>query len=218
MESHTATTETAAPVRGSFAERQLAAEGLLDIVEDLRAGRELQLPHVLCLARAGMPALAKIVEMCRVPASAADGLPVQRVDRVPPAARRTGQPLDDCESFCRRLLEIREEARGVAGPIEWYPVIPGSPDDSASADDGTSGVEVLRAISLARLVLPAHVTIRAPLALLGARLALAALSFGASDLGWAAPDGQSPADPLVADPGLLAELDGCLIVTLLCEN
>ena len=61
-------------------------------------------------------------------------------------------------------------------------------------------------IALARLVLPETVEIRAPLATLGPKVAQVALEFGASHLGYVAPDGQSPADPLIADPSVLDEL------------
>ncbi len=73
-----------------------------------------------------------------------------------------------------------------------------------------TGVEVLRAIALARLVLPAEIEVRAPLATLGPKLAQVALDFGASHLGYVAPDGQTPNDPLVADPSVLDELLGSI--------
>jgi 2-iminoacetate synthase ThiH len=67
-------------------------------------------------------------------------------------------------------------------------------------------VDVLRAIALARLVLPAEIEVWAPLATLGPKLAHVALDFGASHLGYVALDGQTPNDPLLAAPSLLDEL------------
>ena len=74
-------------------------------------------------------------------------------------------------------------------------------------------MEILRAIALARLILPAEVEVQAPLGTLGPKLAQVALEFGASHLGYVAPDGQVPSDPLVADPGVLEELLGSCLPT-----
>ena len=79
-------------------------------------------------------------------------------------------------------------------------------DRDHGCDGNFTGVEVLRAIALARLVLPAEIEVRAPLATLGPKLAQVALEFGASHLGYVAPDGQTPNDPLMADPSVLDEL------------
>jgi 2-iminoacetate synthase ThiH len=84
-------------------------------------------------------------------------------------------------------------------------------DQDHVCDGDFTGVEVLRAIALARLLLPAEVEVRAPLATLGPKLAQVALDFGASHLGYAALDGQTPDDPLVAPAAMLDELlNGCL--------
>ena len=83
-------------------------------------------------------------------------------------------------------------------------------DRDLGCDGDFTGVEVLRAIALARLVLPAEIEVRAPLATLGPKLAQVALDFGASHLGYVALDGQTPNDPLVADPSVLDELSGQL--------
>ena len=91
---------------------------------------------------------------------------------------------------------MRSELVPAAAATFWYPIV-GQPSD---------GVGVLRAIALARLVLPAEVEVQAPLAALGPKLAQVALEFGASHLGYAAPDGKKSDDPLVADPGALDEL------------
>ena len=66
-------------------------------------------------------------------------------------------------------------------------------------DGAFTGVDILRAIALARLLLPANVKIMAPLATLGPKLAQVALEFGASHLGCVAADGEMPGDPLTAD-------------------
>ncbi len=90
------------------------------------------------------------------------------------------------------------------------------------SDDDFTGVDVLRAIALARLVLPANVRIAAPLALLGSKLAQVALEFGASHLGYVVGNqsgdgGQSAGSPLLADQSVLDELCGSCSPTLLKE-
>jgi hypothetical protein len=53
---------------------------------------------------------------------------------------------------------------------------------------------------------------------LGPKLAQVALDFGASYLGCVALDGQTPNDPLVADPSVLDELLGSCLPTSLKEQ
>ncbi len=61
----------------------------------------------------------------------------------------------------------------------WYPIIDKPLDRDHTCDGGFTGAEVLRAIALARLLLPAEIQVQAPLATLGPKLAQVALDFGA---------------------------------------
>ena len=91
-------------------------------------------------------------------------------------------------------------------PVAWYPKVNRTPDENASSDDDYTGVEVLRAIALARLLLPGNVQIVAPLAALGPKLAQVALDFGATHLGYVASDGQPLENPLAVNVDELKEL------------
>ena len=105
-----------------------------------------------------------------------------------------GQPLSRDGDFPRELLAVRDGLAGTGRWSAWYPR-PGEPLDRSSLEgDEVSGWEVLRAIAVARLVLPGEVEIRAPLATLGAKVAQVALDFGATHLG-----------PVAADPSTAAE-------------
>jgi hypothetical protein len=106
-----------------------------------------------------------------------------------------GQPLNCGSGFPRELVAVREGLAGTGRWSAWYPQ-PSEPlDRSALEGDEVSGWEVLRAIAMARLVLPGTVEIRAPLATLGEKVAQVALDFGATHLG-----------PVAADPSTAAEL------------
>ncbi len=142
-------------------------------------------------------------------------LPFERVAAPPDSPQHIGQPLADWESFCRTLIATRGELSPRETKTFWYPIVGRPFDGELGCDVGFTGVDFLRAIALARLVLPARVEIMAPLATLGPKLAQVALDFGASHLGYVALDGQTPNNPLLADPSLLDELLGsCLSTTL----
>jgi hypothetical protein len=129
-----------------------------------------------------------------------------------------GQALANWESFCEALIKMRSEVLSDGAAVFWYPIVGNSLDRDCKSDDDPTGVEILRAIALARLILPAEVQVQAPLATLGPKLAQVALGFGASHLGYVALDGQVPSDPLVADPGMFEELLGsCLPTSLNAE-
>jgi hypothetical protein len=106
-----------------------------------------------------------------------------------------GQPLCSGDEFARELVVVREGLAGTGRWSAWYPQPGKWLDHSALEDDEVSGWEVLKAIAVARLVLPRAVEIRAPLATLGVKVAQVALDFGATHLG-----------PVAADVSTAAEL------------
>ncbi len=198
-----------------FSARLLHAAGLTVLADKVSAGCELDLIDALALSQTSLPLLGKLVQLRpmaddnqeREPPT---GFPVDRVDAVPENPQLIGQPLDDWEPFCRRLVGLRDELPSAlsAGDIAWYPALEKPLDREDSAAGGFTGMEVLRAIAIARLLLPDEVEIRAPLVALGPKLAQVALDFGASHLGFVAMDSDSPRGPLVADPSELEELLG----------
>jgi hypothetical protein len=185
------------------------------VAEKVAAGRDLGLDEALALSRAGLVLLAKLVQM-RPAASgacgaAAGGLPIERVASRPESPCYVGQSLADWDTFCHALIAMRGDLSCSGIAHAWYPILSEPLDQDHVCDGDFTGVEVLRAIALARLLLPAEVEVRAPLATLGPKLAQVALDFGASHLGYAALDGQTPDDPLVAPAAMLDELlNGCL--------
>ena len=123
----------------------------------------------------------------------------------------------DWRSFAERLLELRDSVAPDRPTRFWYPIVD-RPLERGHNDLGPSAVEVLRAIALARLALPLHIDIQAPLATLGAKLAQVALEFGASHLGWVTTPGQNSEDPLVADAQILNEVSESFVPTALTEE
>lgn len=95
----------------------------------------------------------------------------------------TGEPL------IAELLEVRA-FRCLAA---WTPHLATPPDRSELAGGEPLGAEVIRAVAIARLALPARVEVRAPVAMLGPKLAQVALGFGATHLGPAAVDARTAA-------------------------
>ncbi len=199
-----------APPQG-FLFRQLSAAGLVEIAGKVAGGGELELPEALALSRASLPLLGKIVELRPVASDGIDisvheALPIERVASLPESPRNVGQVLTDWESFCRALIALRSDFSPRSAARSWYPILAKPLDRDDGCEGGFSGAEVLRAIALARLILPAGVEIMAPLATLGPKLAQVALNFGASHLGYVALDGQPSSNSLLADPSVLDEL------------
>lgn len=91
--------------------------------------------------------------------------------------------------FCEGLHYLREKLVPSKALETWFPWCPKLL--SPQGVDSGGGIEVLRAISLARLALPTVRHIRAPLSLLGKQLAQLAPEFGANDFGFAAIDSDS---------------------------
>jgi len=207
----------------SFLWRQLGSAGLTAIAEKVAAGRELELDEAIALSRTGLPLLGAIVELRPASCDASDpaappALPIARTTTLPESPQCIGQSLSEWESFCRTLIATRGRVSSGAAAVAWYPILDEPLDQLGGGAGGFTGVEVLRAIALARLLLPAEIEVRAPLALLGPKLAQVALDFGASHLGYVAFDGQTPTDPLVADAGMLDELLGSCLPTSLKEE
>ena len=197
-----------AELRDGFTWRQLTLAGLAVLAEKVVGGRDLQLGEALALSRVRLPFVAAMVKLRsgerHTPTP--EPLPISRVALRPKSLRHIGQPLADWESFCTTLIAIRNEASTGGGAIAWYPILDQPLDGDHGCNGDFTGVEVLRAISLARLLLPAEVEVQAPLAMLGPKLAQVALDFGASHLGYVAVDGDTCDDPLVANSSLFNEL------------
>ena len=215
-------------------------------MKKVEAGLAIELDDAVLLSRASIPLLGRIVQSH--PASVgwtSESVPELKPDAqasgdssaslarralmtdsaVRPTEPATGlprqiaQPLSDWEPFCKALIETRRELEATRETVLWFPQVTEPPDTHGVCDGDFTGVDVLRAIALARLVLPANVQIVAPLSTLGPKLAQVALEFGAEHLGFAASDdGQSPDRPLMADRGLLDELRGSCSPTPLKED
>lgn len=98
-----------------------------------------------------------------------------------------------CRTFVEELLAVRRDLSASSKITCWFPW---------SLD--VSGTQLLRAIALGRLALRSVPRIRAPLSLLGTKMAHAALQFGANDIGFAAVDGKTAS---LLEVVLLSELD-----------
>ena len=200
----------------SFIMRQFRAGGLSALAGKVLNGLSLDIVDAITMSRVSLPLLAKLVQLRPQSAEVSDfgtEMPVDRIAAMPETTTHIGQPLADWESFCGKLIAIREECSSSDASAAWYPALTEPLDRDSTANGSYTGAEVLRAIALARLVLPENVEVRAPLATLGPKLAQVALSFGASHLGFVAVDGQSPNDPLMADPLVLDELLGDCVFT-----
>jgi hypothetical protein len=202
-------------------QRQLSAAGLADIAEKIAAGTTLDFEDAARLSRSSLPLLGRIVQMRPLPVEwTSDGaeMPVERVANLADLPRQIAQPLAEWETYCRQLIAMREELGTSSEPVAWYPKVNRTPDENASLDDDYTGVEVLRAIALARLLLPESVQIVAPLATLGPKLAQVALDFGATHLGYVSRDGQPLENPLAVNVDELKELQRSCSLTVMKED
>jgi len=204
----------------NFFWRQLSAARLEAVAEKIAAGCDLDLNEAVLLSRAGLALLGRIVQLrpAACESATAAGLPIQRVPSLPKSPRHIGQRMAEGESFCQALIALRDEVSPNDSGVFWYPIVDRPLDRDCGCDDDFTGVEVLRAIALARLILPAEIQVQAPLATLGSKLAQVALDFGASHLGYVALDGQKSNDPLVAESSVLDELLGSCLPTPLKEE
>jgi hypothetical protein len=202
-------------------QRQLSAAGLTDIADKIAAGTTLEFDDAARLSRSGLPLLGRIVELRSFPVGSTSDdaeIPVERVAKATDLPRQIAQPLTEWVTYCRQLIALREELGTSSEPVAWYPKVNRTPDENASSDDDYTGVEVLRAIALARLLLPENVQIVAPLASLGPKLAQVALEFGATHLGYMACDGQPLENPLSIKIDELNELQRSCSPTSLKEE
>jgi hypothetical protein len=225
--------------RSGLLERQLAAARLDRVATKVAAGLELELDDAVALSRASLPLLGRISQVRarstgfsrnsdeQPPTTAAQrgpggtasaNLPIQNVASLADLPRPIAQPLTDWEAFCRRLLEFRCQAYAACEPVAWHPEVSRLPDEEGSLHDRFTGVDLLRAIALARLLLPANVQIVAPLATLGPKLAQVALEFGATHLGYLATDGNEFESPMLVSRSVLDELRGSCSRTMLREG
>jgi hypothetical protein len=217
--------------------QQLAAAGLDAIAERIAAGTPLGISEAVALSRASLPMLGRIVQLLPLPVGWTSesvtsdktdsevhptidgaGLPVERVASAADVPRQIAQPLTEWDTYCRQLIAFRNELGATSEAVAWYPKVNCSPDENASAKDDYTGVEVLRAVALARLLLPANVEIVAPLASVGPKLAQVALDFGATHLGFVACDGQPLESPLAVNMDELKELQRSSSPTSLKEE
>jgi hypothetical protein len=106
----------------------------------------------------------------------------------PRLALAVGQPVAAGEPWIDALLALRDAFCPAGHLAVWYPALTVALDQSSLPDGEASGLEVLRAIALARLLLPHEVAIGAPLTTLGEKVALTALEFGAAHFGPVAAD------------------------------
>ena len=213
------TIETSPSGTENFVMRQFRTAGLLALADKVRNGLPLDMDDALTLCHVSLPLLAKLIQLR--PWGVDDDpalLPVDRIAEMPERATHIGQPLGDWESFCRTLIANREELTTRAESVAWFPALTEPLDRESTANGSFTGAEVLRAIAVARLVLPESVEVRAPLAMLGPKLAQVALSFGASHLGYVAVDGQPSSDPLMAESLVLEELLGDCQPTSVKDN
>jgi hypothetical protein len=228
-------------IEGLF-RQQLAAAGLDGIAESIAAGTPLVLEEAVRLSQTSLPLLGRIVQLLPYECACSTGFsrnecghgsddaippeggitsPDSLVERVATAAslpRQVAQPLAEWETYCRQLIAFRDELGATSEPVAWYPKVNGSPDENASSKDDYTGVEVLRAVALARLLLPENVQIVAPLAALGPKLAQVALDFGATHLGFVTCDGQPLESPLAVNADELKELQRSSSPTVMKED
>ena len=216
-------------------QRQLSAAGLEDIAQKVAVGRRLELHDAVLLSRASLPLLGRIVQLSPLsvgwtsesvaengtdsevhPTSAE--LPVARVVSAEQLPRLIAQHLTDWETYCRQLIALRDELGASSEPAAWYPKVNRSPDENASSVDDYTGVEILRAIALARLMLPESVQIVAPLTTLGPKLAQVALDFGATHLGYVSCGGEPLENPLAVNMDELKGLQGSCPPTAMTED
>jgi len=95
------------------------------------------------------------------------------------------------DSFLSEIYALRKALLPNKGVDTWALWSSWLLDSSIPQPDAPLGLEVLRALLLARLLLPEIKWIRAPLSLVGMRLGEIAAEFGISDFGFVAVDAES---------------------------
>ncbi len=112
--------------------------------------------------------------------------------RLPAAAsadeRNDGASRPDGREFLDQLFELRETLLPTGRLAGWYPWSAVLLDRGVPRDAAPLGLELVRSVAIASLVLPEVPVIRAPVVLFGAKAAHLALFCGANDLGPVAVD------------------------------
>lgn len=101
------------------------------------------------------------------------------------------RPINFTRDFIETLFLIRSQLLPLRQVSVWFPWSQQILDRGSFCEDQPLGEQLLRAIALGRLLLPEVPFIRAPLSMLGAKVAHVATQFGANDLGFAAVDSQT---------------------------
>ncbi len=97
---------------------------------------------------------------------------------------RLGRPTSAAPRFTDQLLAIRKEILPKPGACAgWIPLFRAVLDRTLNATENPLGLEALKAVALARLLLPEIEFVQAPIALFGHKAADLAVRFGANDLG-----------------------------------
>lgn len=97
-------------------------------------------------------------------------------------------------SYLDDLFAIRPALGTSANFAIWTPSFRSILDDLEPVASSPLGAEILRALIIARLVLPPHVCVQAPVSLLRPKFAQLTLNFGVSDLGYVSAIGSSEND------------------------
>lgn len=115
----------------------------------------------------------------------------QMIDRESFALKDVGEVGSGKTPFVEQLELMRDCLLSSGQLSVWFPWSINRLDGLGINLNGPLGLQMLRAVSLGRLLLPEIQYIRAPLSLLGPKLSHIALAYGANDLGFAAVDSTS---------------------------
>ncbi len=127
-------------------------------------------------------ALRHLQEVCQAEGSVSPSFPSEFGQ-----ASHLSQPIHDLRALAADLIAARDLIADQT-LASWQPEMTTSLDQDAGTAREALAADAMRAIAMARLVLPEHVNIRAPAGRLGIKTAHVALSFGASHLGDVAVD------------------------------
>lgn len=100
------------------------------------------------------------------------------------------------EDYLDDLFAVRSALCSSAHFAIWTPSFRSILDDLEPVASSPLAAEILRALIIARLVLPPHVCVQAPVSLLRPKFAHLALNFGVSDLGYVSAIGSNENDLL----------------------
>ena len=105
-------------------------------------------------------------------------------------SNRTLRPLTSPleERLCLELLVLKRRVGALGRLRVWFPWFRSAVSRFSNIGDQALGIPILRAIALARILLPQEVRIRAPISALGKHLGELSMLCGADDFGYAAVD------------------------------